>query len=94
LAEIVDKYVHKGDKLYLEGKIRTRSYTDQAGATRYTTEIYVDNMEMLTPKGTNSGAGATASTQQPVAAPVQQPQQSQQSQAQSIQDNSADDLPF
>ena len=94
LAEIVDKYVHKGDKLYLEGKIRTRSYTDQAGATRYTTEIYVDNMEMLTPKGTNPGAGATASTQQPVAAPVQQPQQSQQSQAQSIQDNSADDLPF
>ena len=49
---------------------------------------------MLTPKGTNPGAGATASTQQPVAAPVQQPQQSQQSQAQSIQDNSADDLPF
>ena len=88
LAEIVDKYVHKGDK------IRTRSYTDQAGATRYTTEIYVDNMEMLTPKGTNPGAGATASTQQPVAAPVQQPQQSQQSQTQSIQDNSADDLPF
>ncbi len=94
LADVVEKYVHKGDKLYLEGKIRTRSYTDQAGATRYTTEIYVDNMEMLTPKGTNPGAGATASTQQPVVAPVQQPQQSQQSQAQSIQDNSADDLPF
>ena len=49
---------------------------------------------MLTPKGTNPSAGATASTQQPVAAPVQQPQQSQQSQTQSIQDNSADDLPF
>ena len=94
LADVVEKYVHKGDKLYLEGKIRTRSYTDQAGATRYTTEIYVDNMEMLTPKGTNPGAGATASMQQPVAASVQQPQQSQQSQAQSIQDNSADDLPF
>ena len=51
LAEIVDKYVHKGDKLYLEGKIRTRSYSDQSGAMRYITEIYVDNMEMLTPKG-------------------------------------------
>ena len=34
LAEIVDKYVHKGDKLYLEGKIRTRSYSDQSGAMR------------------------------------------------------------
>lgn len=58
LAEIVDKYVHKGDKLYLEGKIRTRSYSDQSGAMRYITEIYVDNMEMLSPKGANPGAGA------------------------------------
>lgn len=56
LAEIVDKYVHKGDKLYLEGKIRTRSYTDQSGAMRYITEIFVDNMEMLSPKGANTGA--------------------------------------
>ena len=43
----------KGDKLYLEGKIRTRSYSDQSGAMRYITEIYVDNMEMLSPKGAN-----------------------------------------
>ncbi|GAE23971.1 single-stranded DNA-binding protein [Bacteroides pyogenes JCM 10003] len=61
LAEVVDKYVHKGDKLYLEGKIRTRSYTDQSGATRYITEVYADNMEMLTPKGASTGASATAS---------------------------------
>lgn len=96
LAEIVDKYVHKGDKLYLEGKIRTRSYTDQAGATRYVTEVYVDNMEMLSPKGANPGAGASASAQQPgVSQPQQmQPQQTQQSQAQPVQDNPADDLPF
>lgn len=49
-AEIVDKYLHKGDKLYVEGKLRTRTYTDQAGATRYVTEVYVDYFEMLTPK--------------------------------------------
>ena len=99
LAEIVDKYVHKGDKLYLEGKIRTRSYSDQSGAMRYITEIYVDNMEMLSPKGTNPGTSASAQQpggigqpqqqQQPVAG---QPQQAQQ--AQPIQDNPADDLPF
>ncbi len=47
LAEVVDKYVHKGDKLFVEGKIRTRSYDDAAGAKRYVTEIFVDNMEML-----------------------------------------------
>ena len=97
LAEIVDKYVHKGDKLYLEGKIRTRSYSDQSGAMRYITEIFVDNMEMLSPKGANTGAGAP----QPSATQAQQPQQMQQpqqqaqpSQAQPIQDNPADDLPF
>ncbi len=56
LAEIVDKYVHKGDKLYIEGKIRTRSYSDQSGALRYITEIYVDNMEMLTPKSNSTGS--------------------------------------
>lgn len=101
LAEIIDKYVHKGDKLYLEGKIRTRSYNDQAGATRYVTEIYVDNMEMLSPKGANTGAAsfvpnqpATTSAQQAPAAQAQQAQASQPSQAQPTQDNSADDLPF
>ena len=47
LAETVEKYVHKGDKLYVEGKIRTRSYDDQKGIKRYVTEIYVENMEML-----------------------------------------------
>lgn len=83
LAEIVDKYVHKGDKLYLEGKIRTRSYDDQKGIQRYITEIYVDNMEMLTPK--------SASAQQPTAAPAQV---AAQSQAIPAQDNKTDDLPF
>ena len=87
-----------GDKLYLEGKIRTRSYSDQSGAMRYITEIYVDNMEMLTPKGAGQGAGTSA--QQGAATPSQQPQQMQQnqqpqqSQAQPVQDNPADDLPF
>lgn len=61
LAEVVDSYVHKGDKLYVEGKIRTRSYDDQSGIQRYITEIFVDNMEMLTPK--------SASASQPSAAP-------------------------
>jgi single-strand DNA-binding protein len=47
LAEIVEKYVHKGDKLYVEGSIRNRSYDDQNGVKRYVTEIFVDSMEML-----------------------------------------------
>ena len=51
LAEIVEKFVKKGDKLYVEGELRYRSYDDQNGVKRYVTEIYVENMEMLTPKG-------------------------------------------
>jgi len=50
LAEIVEKYVHKGDKLYIEGRIRYTSYDDKQGQRRTTTEIWADNMEMLTPK--------------------------------------------
>ena len=52
LAEVVEKYVHKGDKLYVEGKIQTRSYTDKQGISRQVIEIMVNNMEMLTPKET------------------------------------------
>lgn len=86
LAEIVDKYVHKGDKLYIEGKIRTRSYDDQAGVKRYVTEIFVDSMEMLSPKA----AGVAPQ----VAAQPNVQQQSMQSQVAPAQDNGADDLPF
>lgn len=49
-AEVVEKYVHKGDKLYIEGKIHTRSYDDKNGMKRYITEIWADAMEMLTPR--------------------------------------------
>lgn len=50
LAEIVERYVHKGDKLYIEGSLRTRNYTDKTGKTRYVTEVWAENMEMLTPR--------------------------------------------
>ena len=50
LAKIVERYVHKGDKLYVEGRLRYRVYDTQKGERRYVTEIYVDNMEMLSPK--------------------------------------------
>jgi len=47
LAEIVEKYVHKGDKLYIEGRLRYSTYDDKQGQRRYVTEIWADNMEML-----------------------------------------------
>lgn len=62
LAKVVEKYVHKGDKLYVEGKIRYRLYDDAKGQRRHLTEIYVDNMEMLTPKSVSNQSSPTGSS--------------------------------
>ena len=78
LAQTAEKYVHKGDKLYIEGKIRSRSYDDQNGVKRNIVEIFADNMEMLTPR----------SATQPQSAPVQPVAQ------QPVADNPSDELPF
>lgn len=50
LAKVVENYVHKGDKLYVEGRIRYRSFDDNKGRRRMVTEIYADSLELLTPK--------------------------------------------
>lgn len=50
LAEVVEKYVHKGDKLYIEGRLRYTKYDDKQGISHNATEIWADNMEMLTPR--------------------------------------------
>ena len=76
LAETAEKYVHKGDKLYIEGKIRSRSYDDQNGVKRYVVEIFADNMEMLTPRSAQSASGQPAqpvTAQQSAAAQPSQP---------------------
>ena len=59
LAEIAEKYVHKGDKLYIEGRIRYTTYDDKQGQRRYATEIWADNMEMLSPKSENGLSSTT-----------------------------------
>ncbi|GEM_PF-2699333 len=95
-AELAERYIHKGDKLYLEGKLRTRSY-DKNGVRYYIAEVFVDYMEMLTPKLQQPAAPA------PIPAPVQQPTSSYQSpapkptyQSSSYQQDSVPlpDLPF
>ena len=61
LADVVAKYVKKGDKLYVEGSITTRKWEDKEGNTRYTTEIKVRDLTML---------GGTEKKAQPVAAGI------------------------
>jgi single-strand DNA-binding protein len=67
LAQTAEKYVHKGDKLFIEGKIKSRSYDDQNGVKRYVVEIFADNMEMLTARSAQPQAPATPVQPQPVA---------------------------
>lgn len=59
LAETVEKFVHKGDKLYIEGSIHSRSYDDKNGVKRYVTEIWAEKMEMLTPRAQNTPSQGT-----------------------------------
>jgi single-strand DNA-binding protein len=47
LVDVVEKYVNKGDKIYVEGSIHTRKWEDKDGNTRYNTEIKVRNLTML-----------------------------------------------
>lgn len=56
LAEVAEKYLRKGNLVYIEGKLKTRSWQDKEGATRYTTEIVGDNMTMLGSKSDNSSS--------------------------------------
>lgn len=84
LAEIAQKFLRKGDMVYIEGKLRTRSW-EKDGVTRYTTEIVADNMNMLSPKGGAAGSGEYS---QEKTSAGNFPQTS------SVETNTTDDLPF
>lgn len=88
LAEIVEKYVRKGMRLYIEGRIRTRSWDDQNGVKRYTTEIYADNMQMLSRADGDSSSGIA----KPYSAPATSAPSAPAASMEAPDDN--DDLPF
>ena len=59
LAQVVENYVRKGDKLYIEGRIRYTSYNDKQGVRHNVTEIWAENMEMLGPKNRQSASDSS-----------------------------------
>lgn len=83
LAQTAEKYVHKGDRIYIEGKLRYRSYDDQNGIKRTIVEVFGDVMEMLSAR----------TTTQNVAAPAQQSTTSFQP-VESTTQSAEDELPF
>ncbi|MBP9837067.1 MAG: single-stranded DNA-binding protein [Candidatus Pacebacteria bacterium] len=69
LADIAGQYVTKGRRIYLEGRIETRDWTDQAGVKKYRTELVIENMIMLDgPRGgetSSSGSGHSSPVNNP-----------------------------
>lgn len=70
LAKVAEQYVKKGTQLYIEGKIRSRSYDDQQGIKRYVYEVYADNMELLGKRSSDDNPDAHAAQPQPANQPA------------------------
>jgi single-strand DNA-binding protein len=75
LAEVVGEYLKKGSSVYIEGRIRTRKWTDQAGQERYSTEIVAEQMQMLGSRGSGSAGRDDESGERTPRQPSNRPQQ-------------------
>ena len=108
-ADVVEKFVKKGTQVYIEGRIRTRSWDDQTGNKRYTTEIMADTLQLLGKKADNPAGtpgGYAAPSQPSYSQPAHQPGYAQQPvqhaaptaaaavQANLVSEDPGDDLPF
>lgn len=98
LAKVVESYVKKGTQLYVEGKLRTRSYDDTNGVKRYVTEIVADSLNLLGRRPVAEGESVSApmpqatSTSEPSKQPVQNA--GNESPFLSGDNGPEDDLPF
>ena len=92
-ADVAEKYIRKGTQVYIEGRLRTRQWTDQTGAKRYTTEVVVDTLQLLgkRPEDAQQPAGTYAQPSAPAAAPQPAPAPAP---VVTPADAPSDDLPF
>lgn len=93
LAEIIGQYCHKGDHIYIEGRLQTRQWEDESGSKRYTTEVIARDIILLGGKGESNQSSANHST-----TPKQSSSSQQKSKPQLNEDvaspESEDDIPF
>jgi single-strand DNA-binding protein len=87
-AEICEKYLTKGDRVYIEGKLKTRKWQDEKGMDRYSTEIHCTDFTFLTTKSESQGGDVSSQSQ---STPQSQPQQTV---SEPLEDDDTDDLPF
>ena len=85
LAEIAGQYLKKGSQVYVEGRLRTRKWTDQSGQEKYSTEIIADSMQMLGARMSGSGEESSGRSK---------PAESPSSSGASALDAMDDDIPF
>lgn len=102
LAEIVGQYLTKGKSVYVEGRLKTRKWTDKDGVERYTTEIVADQMQLLGSRegmggAPDEGAGATRSApaaRAPAASAAPAPASRPPARSSTGFDDMDDDIPF
>ena len=86
LAEIAEKFIKKGDKIYIEGKLKTRTWQDKEGNNRYSTEVITDNLTML------GSSGEPKPNSEPIMSEESEPKPVAEKEFSSPEEN--DDLPF
>lgn len=91
LAETAEKYLRKGSQVYIEGKLRTRSWDDDGGQKRYTTEIVADVMQLLGRAGDSPGRSGVP---HPASTTEDQPASASASASAGHTDQDENDLPF
>ncbi len=96
-AEICEKYLGKGDKIYVEGRLRTRQWQDDSGNTRYSTEVQAQDFTFLTPKGesnANPQQGGEAQNQKADPTTSDNTQTTNPKESTALSPSEEDDLPF
>lgn len=89
-AEICEKYLNKGDKIYIEGRLKTRKWQDDQGKDRYSTEIQCTDFTFLTPKNETQPSGTMAQNRPQMSTPAIDPQPV----TPASPETEEDDLPF
>lgn len=94
LAEIVGQYLRKGAQVYVDGSLRTRKWTDQAGVEKYSTEIRADNMQMLGGRQDGGGQQQDAPQQRQAQRPPPPPPKPAASGFNDMGGDDGSDIPF
>ena len=99
LAEIAGEYLKKGKQVYIEGRLKTRKYTDKDGVEKYTTEIVADQMQLLGSRegmggGDEGGGGGGYSRERPAARPAPAPATKPAGKQGTGFEDMDDDIPF